>query len=394
MKLAPLAPLFERPGPWATVYVDTSTADETTRDRRELEARQISRDLTEQGADEATCRAVREALGSYAHGMEAEGRALFAAHGEVVLDPPLSVRPPSTSSSTWSRLPRIGPLLELAPAEPVCLIAYIDRTGADFELRTEVEEYPAGQVNGRTWPVHRTSSADWSERHFQRGVENTWEKNAQAIAEALRVRQEETGADLVVLAGDKRERRYVLDRLPLELREAAVETDHAGRAAGSATALLDEDLAQARREYDRRHTAEELDHFRAARTLSGGQLDAAEGVPALIEAAREHRIDKLFLRPDGPDVRREVWAGPEPDQIGLRRTDTKSLGEPEPFPVRVDDALLRAVAMTGGEAVLVPTGHAWGGGGSAAGADPVGGLGALLRWPYGGEHSQPEPGTR
>ncbi|MEV8565410.1 Vms1/Ankzf1 family peptidyl-tRNA hydrolase [Streptomyces sp. NPDC051322] len=392
MKLAPLAPLFERPGPWATVYVDTSVADEATLDRRELQARQVTRDLTEQGADEATCRAVREALGAYSHGAGAAGRALFAAHGEVVLDPPLSVRPPRESSSTWSPLPHVGPLLELAPAEPVCLVAYIDRTGADFELRTEVEKQPAGQVTGRTWPIHRTSSVDWSERHFQLSVENTWEENAQTVAEALQRCQEETGADLIVLAGDERERRYVRDRLPQNLAATAVETDRAGRAAGSATPLLDEDIARAREEYVRRRTADELEHFQEARTLSGGHLDAAEGIPALIEAAREHRIDTLFLRPDGPDVHREIWAGPDPDQIALRRTDARSLGEPEPFAAPADDALLRSVAMTDAEAVLLPTNDA--GDGDSAGTTPVGGLGALLRWSYGGEHSQPEAGTR
>ncbi|MEU9354555.1 hypothetical protein AB0D65_27145, partial [Streptomyces griseoloalbus] len=31
-------------------------------------------------------------------------------------------------------------------------------------------------------PLHRTGSVDWSERHFQLRVENTWEHNAAEIA--------------------------------------------------------------------------------------------------------------------------------------------------------------------------------------------------------------------
>ncbi len=68
MDLSFLTPLYERPGPWASVYADTSTVDESTPQRRELHARQACRDLLEQGADEATGYAVYDALASCTHG--------------------------------------------------------------------------------------------------------------------------------------------------------------------------------------------------------------------------------------------------------------------------------------------------------------------------------------
>lgn len=403
MDLAPLTRLYERPGPWASAYLDTSFADEATLSRRELQGRRISEELAAQGADEETCRVVRRAVESYAYG-QTPGRAVFAAHGEVVLEPVLAVPPPDESSAVWAPLPHVAPLLELTPDEPDTLVVRIDRIGADFELRTASGNRPEGTVEGRDWPVHRTTASDWSERHFQLSVENTWEENARSVASAVEEAVGRTGAGLVVLVGDERERRTVHDALPGALPATVVETDHGGRAAGSDSARLDEWIAARRREQARLRGEETLERFAAAKG-SDGATEAAEGVAALIDAAREHRIATLLLRPDGPDTRREVWAGPQPGQLALRRTDARALGEPEPFPVRADDALLRSAALTGADVVVV--------GASAArdrspaedlaadnrpasgqdGAEPVGGLGAVLRWPTGGDHPLVESGT-
>jgi hypothetical protein len=65
-------------------------------------------------------------------------------------------------------------------------------------------------------------------------------------------------------------------------------------------------------------------------------------------------------------------------QGAVRRADTRYLGDPHPVPARADDALLRSAVATGAEVVRIP--------GPAEGGDdlPVGGLGALLRWPESG----------
>src|SRR5919107_887344 len=93
MDLAFLHPLYEQPGPWASVYVDTSRHTEDTPHERALTARAMARDLAEQGADEATCRAVQSAIEDLRHSSDPHGRALFARAGEVVLDPALARAP-------------------------------------------------------------------------------------------------------------------------------------------------------------------------------------------------------------------------------------------------------------------------------------------------------------
>ncbi|MFF0162106.1 Vms1/Ankzf1 family peptidyl-tRNA hydrolase [Streptomyces sp. NPDC005263] len=370
MDLAFLHPLYEHPGPWASVYVSTSRHTEDTAHERHLTAVALSRELSRQGADEETCQAVREALEELKHSSEPHGRALFARAGKVVLDPPLT-RAPDGDRAVWAPLPHTAPLLELAGENPVCVVAYIDRKGADFELRAGRGRQDAGSVTGRQYPVHRTSSADWSERHFQLRVENTWEHNAAEIADALAVCQEEAHADLLVLVGDDRERRSVHERLPKRLRDLVVEAPH-----GAGSRLLDEDVEQARVEHVRQRAERELERFLAAREPGeDGRAGAVEDVPALVEAAREHRIEELLLRPDGPDAHREVWIGEEPDQVAVRRTDLKILGEQNSWSARADDALIRSAVATGAPVLLVTAAPA-----AEEMEVPVGGMGALLRW--------------
>ncbi len=368
MELAFLHPLYERPGPWASVYVDTSRHTENTPQERRLTAQAMARELADRGADEATCQAVRRAIEELRHSAEPHGRALFARDDEVVLDPPLA-RSPQRDWAEWAPLPRVAPLLDLAGEDPVCVIAYVDRRGADFELRSALGRDDAGGVTGRQWPLHRTASVDWSERHFQLRVENTWEHNAAEIADALAVCQEETGADLLILVGDDRERRAVRERLPQRLHGLVAEASH-----GAGSRLLDGDVERIRAEHVHGRAAGELERFLAARGPDDeGRAGAVEGVPALVEAAREHRIEELLIRSDGPDAHREVWIGEDPDQVAVRRTDLKVLGEQNSWAARADDALIRSAVATDAPALAVDAA------GPGEGA-PVGGLGALLRW--------------
>ncbi|GHE72020.1 baeRF2 domain-containing protein [Streptomyces spiralis] len=370
MDLAFLHPLYEQPGPWASVYVNTSRKAEDTAQEIRLTAQAMARELAGQGADEATCRAVETAIDEMRHSPDPHGRALFARDGRVVLDPPLARPPRGISWAEWAPLPRVAPLLELAGEDPVAIVAYVDRKGADFELRSALGRKEAGTVVGQQWPIHRTSNVDWSERHFQLKVENTWEHNAAEIADALSVCQEETQADLLILVGDDRERREVRERLPQRLDDRVVEATH-----GAGSRLLDEDVERIRAEHVHQRVEEELDRFRAARAPDDeGRAAAVEGIPALVEAAREHRLEELLIIPEGADAHQEVWIGEDPDQLAVRRTDLKTLGEQRSWPARADDALIRSAVTTDAIALSLEPVAA-----TAEGA-PSGGLGAILRW--------------
>ncbi|MFF3275423.1 Vms1/Ankzf1 family peptidyl-tRNA hydrolase [Streptomyces chrestomyceticus] len=373
MHLSLLQPIIDRPGPWASVYAEVPHSTEDAAKQRELSADAAARQLAEQGADRATCDAVREALAGFrADGDTAApaGRAVFATDGEVVLDTPLAGRP-AQPFADWSPLPRITPWAEAAADNASCLVVYVDRMGANFELHDDRGGTEAGQVDGVDWPIHRTATADWSERHFQTAVENTWEQNAGEIAEAAQRVFASSGAKVMLLAGDPRERRSVHEKLPEQLRSVTYESDHGGRAAGSDSTALARDIAHVRAAHERDHVADVLDRFRAGAGVGGTDpAYAATGVPALVEAAREHRIDTLIITPGGADAGREVWVGPGADQLAVRNSELQYLGETNPSAARADDALLRSAAANGAEAVVVRD----------PAEAPTGGLGAVLRW--------------
>ncbi|MCT2591622.1 hypothetical protein LHJ74_17245 [Streptomyces sp. N2-109] len=376
MQLSLLRPMLDRPGPWASVYADTTHASEDAAKQRQLSARAAAEELAALGADNATCGAVHQALledvPTGGPGKRS-GRAVLASDGAVVIDIPLA-GPPAAPVTSWSPLPRISPLLKGIGEDPLCLVAYVNRLGADFELRGDGKQEAAGQIQGADWPLHRAPTADWSEKHFHTRVENTWERNAGEIAEAAADIWERSGADLLLLAGAPRERRAVRDRLPLPIRTVTVESEHGGRAPGSGSQLLERDIAEARAAHEAGHTAEVVERYWAGRGAERGaereSAPASAGVPALVEAAREHRIATLLVGPDGPDIGREVWIGPDPDQLATRRTELRYLGEAEPVAARADDALLRSAVAHKAEAVMV----------SDPAEAPEGGLGALLRW--------------
>ncbi|RII17927.1 hypothetical protein DSC45_13565 [Streptomyces sp. YIM 130001] len=373
MKLSLLQPVVDRPGPWASVYADASHYTEDAAKQQELAARAAADQLFELGADEATCGAVHAALvGPALHGESAanRGRALFAAGGEVVLDRLLPGRP-AAPITAWGELPRLTPLLEASGNDPACLVVYVDRTGADFELRTDRGSDDAGKVTGENWPIHRTATSDWSERRFQTKVENTWERNAEEIAAEAHKMFGSAGAEVMLLVGDPRERRSVFDKLPEPVRTVTEESDHGGRAHGAGSELLERDIAQLRAAHEQKQVDDVVGRFRAGAGPGGGDAPyAVTGVPALVEAAREHRIDTLLIGPDGSDTGREVWVGPNAAQLAARSTELQYLGEVDPASSRADDALLRAAAASGAEAIIVRDPE----------QVPVGGLGALLRW--------------
>jgi uncharacterized protein YdaT len=369
MELAFLNPLYEHPGSWASAYVDTSLHTEDQQQRRHLNAEAVTRELARQGADEPTCRAVHDALDALQRSPEPYGRAVFARDGEVVLQVPLT-RGPQNAEAYWGPLPRVTPLLDLAGEDPLSLVAYIDRTGARIELRSALLHEEAGQVTGRQWPMHRSKASDWSERHFQLKVEDAWEHNAREVAEALAACQEETGADLLILCGDDRGRRSVHEQLPKALQDRVVETSR-----GKDSNLLPQEVEEIRAEHVRQRVLAEVERFRATRTPDEERRAAAvDGLPRLIEAAREHRLAELLIRPDAPDTGREVWIGEDPDQLAARREELKAIGERQAWQARADDALVRAAVVTDAPVLSVTPVL------EDAGDELAGGLAALLRW--------------
>ncbi|NWF26636.1 hypothetical protein HW130_10170 [Streptomyces sp. PKU-EA00015] len=381
MELGFLKPLFARPGPWASVYIETTRATEDAQKVQQLRERAVASQLIEAGADAYTVRAVMDKLAHEPVSGAPPGRALFAAGAEVVLDTPLSV-PPAGIPATWSILPHVAPLADLRGDRPACLVAYIDRMGADLELRDAHHREALGQANGKEWQGrgHRSIPADRYEWHYRNKVENSWNETADIIARELARRLSESNTELIVLTGDPRERRAVFNRLPERVQAVTVEAGNGSRSPGASTSLLDRQIAEACEKFARDRLESALDRFRVGRGRPGehretaavdtGPGEAAEGMPAVVDAVRKHQVATLLLTPDAADAGREVWIGPGVDQVAVQRGQAQAMGVAKPERARADDALLRSAAASGGEVLMVPEGM----------HGPAGGLGAVLRW--------------
>ncbi|MFI5999317.1 hypothetical protein ACIA98_02695 [Streptomyces sp. NPDC051366] len=381
MELGFLKPLFARQGPWASVYIETTRATEDAQRMQALRERAVASQLIDAGADAYTVRAVVNRLAGEPVSGAPPGRALFASGAEVVLDVPLGKVPVATEA-TWSVLPHVAPLAGLRDDEPSCLVAYIDRTGADLELRDAHRRDAVGQAQGREWQGrgHRSMPADRGEWHYRNKVENAWNETADIIAAELARQWLENGAEpMVVLTGDPRERRAVRNRLPEHMQPMTVEVDSGARSPGASKDALDREIAQVRERFARERLESTLERFRIGRGRPGehreaavdtGPGEAAEGVPAVVDAVRTHQVATLLLSPDGSDAAREVWIGPGVDEVAVQRGQAEAMGVDKPVRARADDALLRSAAAAGSDVLVVPAGM----------PGPAGGLGAVLRW--------------
>ncbi|WP_329112574.1 hypothetical protein [Streptomyces sp. NBC_01353] len=380
MELAFLKPLFARPGPWASVYIETTRATEDAAKIQQLRDRSIAGQLIDAGADGYTTRAVMERLAHEPVAGTPPGRALFAAGAEVVLDVPLVLAPPA-GEATWSLLPHVSPLAALRGDAPACLVAYVDRMGADLELREGHDRTTVSEARGKEWQGrgHRGVPTDRYEWHYRNKVENSWNETADIIVAEIVRQWPMSGAELLVLAGDARERRAVHNRLPERVRDATVEAESGGRSPGSAMAALDHEIERACETYARDRLHRTLERFHRGRGKPGehreasvdtGPGEAAEGIPAVVDAARNHQVATLLLTPEAADAGRQVWIGPGVDEVAVQRGEARAMGVPRPEQARADDALLRAAAAADCDVLVVPEGM----------RGPAGGLGAVLRW--------------
>src|SRR4051812_4416053 len=106
MKLSFLRPLYERPGPWASVYLDVSRDTEDAAKAVDLRWRRLRDELAGQGADAATLDAAETALRDADPRPGRSGLSIFASGGTVVLAEPLA-GPPPRDLAVWSGRPQV-----------------------------------------------------------------------------------------------------------------------------------------------------------------------------------------------------------------------------------------------------------------------------------------------
>lgn len=345
MDLSFLRPLYDRPGPWASVYLDASHDAEDAAAVVDLRWRALRERMAEQGAPPETLDAVERELQRRPAAAGRYGLAIFAAGGEAVLTEYLSA-PPRRELAAYAPLPHVMPLVAQRGEEVAWLRVLTDRTGADLS-GVDAGGVPrrATVRGGETHPIRKVKPGGWAQARFQREAETTWRRNAGDVAKATAAVADQLAPEVLVIAGDVRARQMLLTQLPKRWQERAVQTDAGSRAAGADPEALDDVTVQAVAEAADRHTRAAIDRY-------AEQEGAGAGLAAVVEALRREQVAQLLIV-DDPSSTAELWVGTEPSHLALDDGELREMGVAEPVRARADAALVRALAGTGAELVLV-----------------------------------------
>ena len=346
MRLGFLRHLYEGPGPYASVYLNTEPAGEGAPGEIALRWRTAYRELTGQGAGDA----VLGPLGKLVTGpgRPEPGVAAFARAGRAGLARALPTAP-AAEIARYAALPLVLPMLVQAPPEVPHLRVSADRLGGELIVGLGAEHGAPARVEGEQWPVHKPASGGWSQPRYQRSAEESWAHNEKEFAAAVTAAAERTGADLIVLAGDVRARGLLLDHLPKALRDQVVVVDR------EVPAGSDQVAETAAAEIRRRAEQASRDGLESVRVQlpRGG---AAQGLADVVAALRAGRVAALFLAGD-PFPAGDLWFGAAPGELATDAQDLAGLGIDEPTQDQAGEALVRGAALTDAELHFVPEGE-------------------------------------
>ena len=357
-----LARIAQARGPFLTLYLPTS-ADIENAAQKSLTAWKSTRNELEERSVPAALLDGIEPLIPEAH---QRGRclAVVARNGAGPVHVEHGPQAPPRPLASWAALPVLVPILEWRQLQAPHVLVLADRTGANL-IAFHGEEASARRTTDREEHLlTRSSPGGWSQRRNQQRAENTWEDNADDVAEELARLAKQFDARLVVAAGDVRALEMIEKSLPQEVARI-FHTIPGGRGAGSDHEQIEE---EARRQVDillGKETGLVLDRFREE--IGQGDL-AVQGADATLDAVSRAQVDTLLVY-DHPEDERSAWFGLEPIPVAATESRLAELGVEPRTEGRLIDVLVRATLGTGAAVRVIP-------------AEPgvTEGVGALLRW--------------
>ncbi|MGR6319227.1 Vms1/Ankzf1 family peptidyl-tRNA hydrolase [Micromonospora soli] len=347
MQLSFLRPLYDRPGPWCSVYLDASRDTHDSRPAVDLRWRALKGRLLEQGADQVTVEAVEEVVRRHDPMPGDYGIAVFANRGRVVLTEYLSA-PPLRDLGTWSALPHTMPLVAQRGEQIAWVRVLADRIGADAIAVSAGGVPRKAHIVGReSYQLRQVKPGGWSQSRYQRAAMEAWHHNAGDAAAATAELADKVGADVVVVAGDIRASGMIAAQLPERWQDVLVRTDAGSRSRGADPMAMDDVTVQTIAEIADQRITTALDRF-------GVQEDVGAGLDAVVSALQRNQVDTMLIV-DDPSADGELWVGPEPTEIATDPRQLEAMSVADPQKVRADAALLRALIGTDAElTVLAP----------------------------------------
>ncbi|MFJ5534832.1 hypothetical protein [Streptomyces sp. NPDC093261] len=341
MRLSFLEPLYKQPGPFASVYLDTSRDIDDPDAALELRWRHLRDALMSEGADQDSVEAVARMVGCDTDVPGAHGQAVFTAHGRPALMDELPA-PPARDTARFGTLPDTMPLIvQHAPGIPYLAVHvhYGGRHSTDATGTVRIDVEAGIWPHTKVMPGHRL--------HQEIPVAD-WLHAAEAIGRELEGHARCVDSEAVVVAGDVWARGILVRRLPASLQGQVTTVEGAGESQPG-RALLEHRLEGLFDGHMAAHDQALLDAFLAQQARGGA---SAEGLSAAVSALQRGRVKALFLN-NHPESTLRLRVGPEAGQLSLTEEELRSYGVQDIREERADAALTRALVGTRAELVVV-----------------------------------------
>ncbi|MBI9115038.1 baeRF2 domain-containing protein [Sanguibacter suaedae] len=384
MKIDWLKPLIGHDGPFTSVYIDATRADEAGEREVENRWKGLRRILEREGAPEAILEEIGERLARPTHVAGPHGRFVVAAHGEIVLDKLLS-NPPVRESASHGPLPCLLPAAHAADQSVARLVVEVNREGADL---TYVESARAlggslekirTAVSGGHDVISKAHAGGWSHRRFESRAEDSWERNAEAVAAEIDSVVIESTPEVVILTGDVRAVALVRGALAKRSADLAIEVPGGSRNDGVKDDVFRDRLDEALDRFREGRRSVVLDHFRQEHGRDGAATSSLDDVVTVLQ--RGQVAELIFDESEAITADRlgdrQLWVGEELLQIGTSRAQLDDIGAGSSArEMTADVALVRAALGQDAGITFAPAGS----------VDLPDGVGAVLRW-----HDQSTP---
>lgn len=323
-RYADLRALIDARGPFLTVAVPTPSGVDDAAHRFDVRWKNARRDAQSLKWDDDDLAALDALVATLPHDGGAGLVIVRASDGTTVLE---FVDEPIDGHVGSSAVPRLVTILESRQRALPHIVVETDRAGADLHGFHGGEVLSSEQVEGDTEHIHRGQPGGWSQRRFQQRAENTWERNADDVAEAIVELDGRLDATLVFVAGDVRARHLVRDALPEQVRDRTILVE-----AGSPEGIADVVVRQLSDQVARRVR----DLAEQVKDRIGTGL-ASTDIDDVMSSFESGRVGHLLVHDDGSD-------------------DVVTSEETAGFPagVRVVDAAIGAALRSDADVTVVP----------------------------------------
>lgn len=305
MRLPWLTTVIENAGPFTTVHLDTTRTDPRTVTELEARWQHLRSALVEDGTPEPLLAQIEETVLAPSSVGGRHGRTIIAVDDEILVDRVLPV-PPLEDVAERGDHACLLPLVRLTPYAVSQLLVLVDRAGADLRLRApqnpSIAQGPNAlgdrdTVDGGHDVLHkpnlgRGSRHGWRADNDEARVEDSWERNAGAVAEAVdRIVREQDPA-MLLLSGDVRAMSLLKDALGVESRERLREVAGGTRSVGLESDTFREAVSAATEEFVAGRQQQLLARFQE----SQGRDDASvAGAADVAQSLEQGQVEDLIL---------------------------------------------------------------------------------------------------